>query len=69
MAEALRDTSRPARAEPPGGGLPPDQVHAWMDAVRDDLARVRARVAYLQVEEQRLVEQQRLLGELLASSS
>jgi hypothetical protein len=69
MAEALRDVSRPARAEPPGCGLPPEQVQAWMETVADDLARVRVRLEYLQLEEQRLVEQQRLLGELLASSS
>jgi len=68
MAEALRDVSRPVRAEPPGCGLPPEQVHAWMDTVAGDLARVRARLDYLQLAEVRLVEQQRLLAELLATS-
>jgi len=68
MAQALRDSPQPAREEPPGCGLPPEQVHAWMETVRDDLARVRTRLEYLQLEERRLVEQQRLLTELLAAS-
>jgi hypothetical protein len=50
-------------------GLPPDQVHAWLAQVQDDLRRVRSRLEYLRAEEERLVGQQHLLAELLASSN
>ncbi len=68
MTQALRDTSRPAREGGAGTGLPSEQVHGWMDSVRIDLERVRARIDYLQLEVQRLEEQYRLLAQLLASS-
>ena len=50
-------------------GLPPDQVHAWLAQVQDDVRRVRARLEYLRAEESRLEAQQQLLAELLTSSS
>ena len=63
MASTIDDTSQPAREGGAGCGLPPEQVHAWMETVHADLARVRARLEYLQLE-----EQYRLLSQLLASS-
>jgi hypothetical protein len=57
------------RADSPAVGLPPEQVHAWLDHVQDDLRRVRARLEYLRAEQSRLESQQRLLAELLASST
>jgi hypothetical protein len=68
MIEALLGTAAPAREGGAVRGLPSDQVHGWMDSVRADLERVRARIEYLQLEEQRLDEQSRLLARLLASS-
>jgi hypothetical protein len=50
-------------------GLPPDQVHAWLAQVQDDVRRVRARLEYLRAEESRLESQQQLLAELLTSSA
>jgi len=58
-----------ARAESASVGLPPEQVHAWLEHVQDDLRRVRARLEYLRAEQSRLESQQRLLAELLASST
>lgn len=57
------------RADAATCGLPPDQVHAWLAQVQDDLRRVRSRLEYLRAEEQRLEGQQHLLAELLASSN
>jgi hypothetical protein len=68
MTEALPGTSLPAREGGAGSGLPSEQVHGWMETVCADLERVRARIDYLQLEEQRLEEQYRLLAQLLASS-
>ena len=68
MASTIDDTSQPAREGGAGCGLPSEQVHTWMDSVRADLERVRARVEFLHLEEQRLEEQYRLLSQLLASS-
>jgi hypothetical protein len=68
MTQALRDTAQPAREGGAGAGLPSEQVHGWMESVRTDLERVRARMEYLQIEEERLEEQYRLLAQLLASS-
>jgi hypothetical protein len=53
----------------PGAGISPDQVRAWMQQVQDDLRKVRARVEYLRVEQARLDEQQRLMAQLLTSST
>ena len=50
-------------------GLPPEQVHAWLEHVQEDLRRVRARLEYLRAEQSRLESQQHLLAELLAASS
>ena len=68
MTEAMVGMTPPAREHAPGGGLPSQQVQAWLDSVRADLERVRARIDFMQVEEERLEEQHRLLAELLASS-
>jgi hypothetical protein len=68
MTSTMQGTAQPAREGGAGCGLPADQVHGWMDAVRVDLERVRARIDYLQLEEERLEEQYRLLAQLLASS-
>ena len=68
MTSTIRATTVAAREGGTGSGLPSEQVHGWMDSVRSDLERVRARIDFLQVEEQRLEEQYRLLAELLASS-
>jgi hypothetical protein len=57
------------QAAPAPVGLPPEQVHAWLEHVQEDLRRVRARLEYLRAEQQRLESQQHLLAELLASSS
>jgi uncharacterized membrane protein len=50
-------------------GLPPEQVHEWLEHVQDDLRRVRARLEFLRAEQARLENQQHLLAELLAASS
>lgn len=50
-------------------GLPPEQVHAWLDSVQDQARRVQARIEYLRAEQSRLHDQERLLVELLASAS
>jgi hypothetical protein len=44
-------------------------VSAWLDQVQEDLRQVRARVQYLHREEQRRVDQQRLVAELITSSN
>ena len=49
-------------------GLPPEQVHAWLEHVQDDLRR-SGRLEYLRAEQSRLESQQQLLAELLASST
>ena len=41
----------------------------WLERVQDDLRRVRARVEFLEAERSRLDVQQRLVSELLASST
>ena len=63
-------TRMPApRVEPAGTGLPPEQVHAWLEHVQDDLRLVRARLEFLRTEQTRLESQQHILGELLAATS
>jgi len=57
------------RAEGPGSGIAPDQVREWMAQVQEDLRKVRARVEYLRVEQARLEEQQRLMAQLITSST
>ena len=57
-----------ARSDSAAPGLPPDQVQAWLARVEDDVRHVRARLEYLRAEESRLVAQQELLAELLAST-
>ena len=57
------------RAGVPGSGISTDQVRAWMAQVQEDLRKVRARVEYLRVEQARLEEQQRLMAQLLTSST
>jgi hypothetical protein len=65
----MTTTTQPGatRAEPAAVGLPPEQVHAWLDHVQDDLRRVRARLEYLRAEQSRLESQRQLLAKLLAS--
>ncbi|MGQ0825045.1 MAG: hypothetical protein ACT4OX_08480 [Actinomycetota bacterium] len=53
----------------PVSGLPPDQVHAWLESVQDQVRRVQTRIEYLQAEQARLQEQESLLMELLASAA
>ena len=62
-------TSTPSRSDAATCGLPPDQVHAWLAQIQDDVRRVRARLEYLRAEESRLEAQQQLLAELLTASS
>jgi hypothetical protein len=62
-------TTTATRADASTCGLPPEQVQAWLGQVQDDVRRVRARLEYLRAEETRLVAQQQLLAELLASSA
>ena len=52
-----------------GTGIAPDQVREWMSQVQDDLRKVRARTEYLRVEQARLEEQQRLMAQLITSST
>ena len=56
-------------ARPAGCGIDPDQVGGWLGRVEDDLRKVRARVEFLEAERARLEVQQRLVSELLASST
>jgi hypothetical protein len=53
----------------PGSGIAADQVQAWLAQVQDDLRKVRARVEYLRAEQARLDEQQRLMAQLLTTST
>jgi hypothetical protein len=68
MASMTGRAAEPVRANATSPGLPPEQVRAWLACVRDDLARVRARLEYLKLEEQRLEEQHHLLAQLFESS-
>ena len=52
-----------------GCGIDTEQVSMWLERVQDDLRRVRARVEFLEAERSRLDVQQRLVSELLASST
>jgi hypothetical protein len=65
---AARD-GRPGRdgAAAPPTGLPPEQLYTWLEWVQEDLRRVEARLDYLEAARSQLREQERLLGELLAS--
>ena len=51
-------------AEAIDGGLPLDQVRAWLEQVKDDLRKVQARVEFLQFEQNRLQGQHNLVTEL-----
>jgi hypothetical protein len=53
---------------PPPTGLPSEQLYTWLEWVQEDLRRIEARLEYLHAARDQLVEQERLLGELLASS-
>jgi hypothetical protein len=59
----------PARADAPPAGLPPEQVHEWLEHVLEDLRRVRSRLEFLRTERARLERQQQLLAELVAAST
>jgi hypothetical protein len=52
----------------PPTGLPPEQLHTWLEWVQDDLRRIESRLEYLEAARSQLREQERLLGELLHSS-
>ena len=67
VAPAPRSVAR--RGDVPGSGIAPDQVREWMSQVQEDLRKVRARVEYLRVEQARLEEQQRLMAQLITSST
>jgi len=58
-----------AAADPPDGGLPIDQVRAWLEQVKDDLRKVQARVQLLELEQVRLQGQHHLVTELVTSSN
>jgi len=58
---------RNGSATPPTG-LPSEQLYTWLEWVQDDLRRIEARLEYLSAARDQLREQERLLGELLASS-
>jgi hypothetical protein len=53
----------------PPTGLPSEQLYTWLEWVQDDLRRVETRLEFLEAARQKLREQERLLGELLAASS
>jgi hypothetical protein len=65
------DASAPAPRRPglPGSGISAENVRVWMDQVEADLRKVRARIEYLTAEQARLDEQQRLMAQLLTTSS
>jgi len=52
----------------PPTGLPSEQLYTWLEWVQDDLRRIDARLEYLHAARDQLAEQERLLGELLASA-
>ena len=56
-------------AAAPPTGLPPEQLYTWLEWVQDDLRRVESRLQFLEAARNKLREQERLLGELLAASS
>lgn len=57
-----------AGTTPPPTGLPSEQLYTWLEWVQDDLRRIEARLEYLHAARDQLAEQERLLGELLASA-
>lgn len=57
------------RFAPDTCGLPPEQVHAWLQHVQADMREVRNRIEFLRAEQSRLESQRRLLAELLTSST
>jgi hypothetical protein len=56
-------------ASAPPTGLPSEQLYTWLEWVQDDLRRVESRLQFLEAARNKLREQERLLGELLAASS
>ena len=56
-------------ATAPTVGLPPEQIRAWLERVKEDLRRIETRVQYLQVEQARLESQHRLVAELITSTT
>jgi hypothetical protein len=64
---AGRPAARNGATAPPTG-LPPEQLHTWLEWVQDDLRRIESRLEYLEAARAQLREQERLLGELLHSS-
>ena len=64
---AAMPAARNGAATPPTG-LPPEQLHTWLEWVQDDLRRIESRLEYLEAARSQLREQERLLGELLHSS-
>jgi hypothetical protein len=61
-------TARRNGSTPPPTGLPSEQLYTWLEWVQDDLRRIEARLEYLNAARDQLAEQERLLGELLASA-
>lgn len=51
----------------PSVGLPPEQLQQWLQWVREDLQHIAVRIDLLMSEQGRLAEQERLLGELIAT--
>jgi hypothetical protein len=65
MPTSTKMSSDPSKA----CGVSSEQVHVWLAQLRDDLHQVQIRIHYLQLEQQRLQQQQRLVIEMLASST
>jgi hypothetical protein len=60
----MTTTTRPT----PTVGVPAEQVRQWADWVRADLAEITARVDDMVAEQTRLLEQSRLLDELMSAA-
>jgi hypothetical protein len=73
MPTPVAGTGMSDRGAGPNGasptGLPSEQLYTWLEWVQDDLRRVETRLEFLEAARQKLREQERLLGELLAASS
>lgn len=50
-------------------GIPFREVQLWLDNVQEQLRQIRVRIENLQSEQAKLLEQENLLRELMASSA
>jgi hypothetical protein len=64
---SMTDSSNSLAARYPG--IPFREVQLWLDNVQEQLRQVRVRIENLQSEQAKLLEQENLLRELLASSA